>query len=239
MMAPSSILGATIFGNPGGTHVLIGADGTITGYYADGKKAYDLVPGAAAAITTYGDNAPGIPRVSLKGGLIVFSPANNTNKLTISPISFNVGSAALFFQAQDVGISAEMDLVLATTNTFAWSADVWSALTPGTGWDNGTVGGATVQVAQSRLDAEDNIIVTGAMNTTSATPNNTIFTLGSGHRPAKAYRFGMDVYSSAGAYKGRSGLTVLTSGAVQQSGFAFASGDIVAFDLVIPRGNLG
>jgi hypothetical protein len=115
----------------------------------------------------------------------------------------------------------------------------WQTATPNTGWANAAVGGR--QTLQYRIGSEDNLILYGALDITTITPNVTAFTLAAGYHLAKATNITAIQLSSAGAHKGVGEFLVNASGGVAiltTSFAALASGDIFVFNSIMPVGNL-
>lgn len=67
------------------------------------------------------------------------------------------------------------------------STETWNTPTLGAGWAIGPNSG-TVQPLQYRLDPTGDLIIVGAIHTTSTTPSTTIFTLPAGYIPAITQR---------------------------------------------------
>lgn len=55
------------------------------------------------------------------------------------------------------------------------------------GWTGGPAGGSLLPF-QYRLDAHDNLVMTGTFHSTNTTPSATVFTLPTGYRPAIGQR---------------------------------------------------
>jgi hypothetical protein len=115
----------------------------------------------------------------------------------------------------------------------------WQAAVPNTGWANAAVGGR--QTLELRIGASDDLVLYGALDITSITPNVTAFTIPVGYRIAKATNIVVIQLSSAGAHKGIGEFLVNASGgvAILTTSFAgLASGDIFIFNSVLQLGNL-
>ena len=121
--------------------------------------------------------------------------------------------------------------------TSAWikEAEVWHVPSLGSGWAAGPSGG-TVQHVQYRLDAEDNLVIVGAVHSTSTTPAATIFTLPAGWRPAVTQR-SPGVSNSAGTATARY-VEVNSSGAVSINANLTTSSTDVYFQVCVPMGNI-
>lgn len=121
--------------------------------------------------------------------------------------------------------------------TSAWikEAETWHAPSLGTGWASGPSGG-TVQAAQYRLDAEDNLVITGTVHTTSTTPATTIFTLPVGWRPAKTQRC-VGVSNSGGTPTIRY-LEINSNGNVAAFPALTTTNTDVYFAVTVPMGNI-
>lgn len=241
MQALPNTLGGATFGNPGGTHVTIGADGTITGYYADGRKAYDLVPGANAAITSYQDAA--VPQgASLTQGAVTFyEDTTHPNTLNASvAISGGTGNGAIQFTVDSNGTLFTLNALPASTGNLALAPFVGPATpTPGANFASG--GFANELPLQYRIDAEDNLYLVGAFSYTGASlaanSTSTIFTLPAAFRPAKGLRF--PVYQSSGAAGTYCSGIVQTGGAfIIQNPTLAATGAVFELSVKIPMGNI-
>lgn len=92
----------------------------------------------------------------------------------------------------------------------------WQFPTLGAGWASGssTAGSAFEPIAY-RLDAEDNLIITGTFNATSLTPAATVFTLPSPYIPPNSIRYPVSSFSSAGGLiNSATGIMIANTGAV-------------------------
>lgn len=131
--------------------------------------------------------------------------------------------------------------VVKTSDGIGNTAEVWQvpgqtgmpAL--GTGWAAGPSGG-TVQPVQYRRDAEDNLVIVGAVHSTSTTPAATIFTLPAGYRPKITQR-DPGVSNSAGTASARY-VEVNSSGAVSLGANLTTASTDVYFAVSVPLGNI-
>ncbi|WP_420010355.1 hypothetical protein [Streptomyces collinus] len=125
----------------------------------------------------------------------------------------------------------------------AWVTGAWTKLneawqTPaslGTGWAAGPSGG-TVQPLQFRTDAMDNLVIDGAVHTTSTTPAATIFTLPTGYRP-KVTRRSPGVSNSGGTATARYAEINSNGNVSINANIATASTDVY-FEVSVPLGNI-
>lgn len=138
---------------------------------------------------------------------------------------------------QVVGQIVATDPSVTPGKTFATRGiEKWHIPALGSGWAAGPFSG-TFQSIAYRIDAEDNLIIRGAIHTTSATPTATIFTLPTAWRPATSWR-------GPGAVKNDGGtptvcfLEVDSSGAVSLTTNETVTAHDVYFMAVVPLGNL-
>lgn len=116
------------------------------------------------------------------------------------------------------------------------SALQWQTPSLGTGWAAGPSGGS-YRSLKYRLDAENNLVISGTVHTTSTTPASTIFTLSAGYIPKSDERPGV-VSNQGGAYTARSLEINHTTGAVVIDPVpTVASMDIYVY-ACIPMGDL-
>lgn len=121
-----------------------------------------------------------------------------------------------------------------TTNTgalFTWQTPTGL----GTGWALGPSSG-TVQNLQYRFDAENNLVMIGAIHSTSTTPAATVFTLPSAYRPAITQR-GSLVSNSGGVATARF-FEINSNGGVLVMANLTTSGTDVYFNATVPLGNI-
>jgi hypothetical protein len=124
----------------------------------------------------------------------------------------------------------------AAVKSSSGSAVTWQAASGlGTGWAIGPSAG-TVQSLQYRLDAEDNLVLVGAVHSTSTTPAATIFTLPTGYRPKVTQR-GPGVSNQGGTATARY-VEINSSGAVSINANLATSGTDVYFNTTVPMGNI-
>lgn len=117
------------------------------------------------------------------------------------------------------------------------SSPGWNAPVLGAGWASGPNAGNT-QPFQWRVDAEDNVIMQGALHTTAAAPAATIFTLTAGiGNTTNAHRTG--VIQNNGGVITTLMCTVNSTGAVTLTPNPAAAGIDVYFQICAPRGHLG
>lgn len=98
---------------------------------------------------------------------------------------------------------------ITTTVAVTKNGATWQAPSLGAGWASGPSGGS-FRGLHYRLDAEDNLVISGVVHTTSATPSATLFTLPAGFRPAAGERPGI-TFNKAGTYTAGS-LEIATTG---------------------------
>lgn len=145
-------------------------------------------------------------------------------------------------EIRDVGGTAPVDVYLSGAmikTTANGSAQTWQPVTAamlGTGWAAGPSGG-TVQSLQYRIDVQDNLILAGAVHTTSTTPASTIFTLPAGYRPKVTQR-SPGVSNSGGTAAARYA-EVSSSGNVAVGASLTTASTDVYFQVCVPLGNLG
>jgi len=135
---------------------------------------------------------------------------------------------------------ASETLIMFSNTTFSGAitcGDTWHALSGlGANWAAGTSGGANYQAAQYRQDAEDNLIVIGAVHTTSNAPAGTIFTLPLGWRPVKNQR--VPIVTWDGTTVVVKFVEVNSSGAITLSSNPAAANVDVYFQVCVPLGNI-
>lgn len=121
--------------------------------------------------------------------------------------------------------------------TGAWAklSETWQTPSVGTGWATGPSGG-TVQAVQYRRDAEDNLIIVGAVHSTSTTPAATIFNLPAGYRPKITQR-SPGVSNSAGTATARFA-EVNSNGNVSINANLTTTSTDVYFQVCVPLGNI-
>lgn len=115
------------------------------------------------------------------------------------------------------------------------ATETWQTPTLSTGWAIGSAGG-TVQPLQYRLDPTGDLIIVGAIHTTSTTPSTTIFTLPIGYIPAITQR-------SPGIINNGGSITadfveVNSSGSVSIVPTLTTSGIDVYFQVKVPLGTI-
>jgi hypothetical protein len=119
--------------------------------------------------------------------------------------------------------------------TVAGVLETWQTPTPGTGWANGPNSG-TMQVIQFRKDVMDNLVIVGAMHSTSATPAVTMFLLPSAFRPAITQRVN-GTSNAAGVATDRY-FEINSNGVVSVNPNLTASGTDVYFEVIVPLGHI-
>lgn len=154
------------------------------------------------------------------------TPTGNVNVPHVSMRDVN-GDSAL-----DLRISGSL---LKTSNTGAVAT--WHAPSLGTGWATGPSSG-TVQAIQYRLDAFDNLVIVGALHSTSATPASTLFVIPStgGFRPVITQREG--IISNAGAVITQRMVEVNSNGSVTLTPAITVTATDVYFNVTVPLGNI-
>lgn len=116
------------------------------------------------------------------------------------------------------------------------SSPGWNVPALGAGWASGPNSGNT-QALQWRVDVEDNLILQGAIHTTSATPAGTIFTLPAGiANTTRAHRTG--VIQNTGTVISTLMCTVNTTGIVTVTPNPGTTAFEVYFQVCAPRGHL-
>jgi hypothetical protein len=117
-----------------------------------------------------------------------------------------------------------------------WQTVANGGVVLGTGWADDTTAGGTQKI-QYRRDAQDNLIITGNVHNTSATPAATIFTLAAGYRPLALQR--PPATTRTGGVNTANELSVSTSGAVSlTTALAAASVDVGLYPAPLPLGHL-
>lgn len=117
-----------------------------------------------------------------------------------------------------------------TTSAAAWQTP--AAL--GTGWAAGPAAGS-VQAVQYRKDG-DNLIIAGAVHSTSTSPAATIFTLPAGYRPAITQR-SPGVSNSGGTATARY-VEINSTGAVSINANLTTSSTDIYFQVSVPLGGI-
>lgn len=121
--------------------------------------------------------------------------------------------------------------------TSAWikEAETWHAPSLGSGWASGPSGGS-FRGLRYRLDAEDNLVISGVVHTTSTTPSATLFTLPAGWRPLAGERPGI-TFNKAGAYTAGS-LEIATTGVCTVDPVPTATSQDAYIYVCVPMGNI-
>lgn len=113
---------------------------------------------------------------------------------------------------------------------------VWHAITSlGTSWAAGPTAG-TVQPLQYRRDAEDNVVINGALHSTGASPAATAFVMPASFRPAVTQRV-VAVQNASGTVTAKS-VEFNSNGNVVISPLPTATGQDVYLNVIIPLGNI-
>jgi hypothetical protein len=137
-------------------------------------------------------------------------------------------------QAQSSPVSLQLSGALVKQSN-AGQRETWHSPTLGSGWAAGPQGGS-FRALQYRLDAQDNLIISGVVHSTSATPSSTLFTLPSGYRPKSGERPPIDS-NQGGTYAARS-LQIATTGVVAVDPVPSVSGTDLYIYVTVPLGNL-
>ena len=115
------------------------------------------------------------------------------------------------------------------------TSETWHTPTLGANWAAGPAGG-TVQAVQYRRDVQDNVVIVGAVHSTSAAPAATIFTLAAGWRPAITQRVA-GIVNNAGAMSAVT-MEINSSGAVSITPNLAVSGADTYLTATVPLGTL-
>lgn len=207
-----------------------GGDLTKPVYAANGSYTTAPVSGIATgtvqtqSLTT--SSSPDVALVAIVSGAIGVGTGNTT----APHVSFKDGNGA---SAVDVFLSGTV-----IKRDLATNRHIWHTPSPlGTGWAIGPNSG-TVQPLQYRFDAFDNLVLMGAVHTTSATPAVTLFTLPSvgGYRPAITQRKG--IVSNASSTITQRMVEINSNGGVTFTPALAATATDVYFDAIVPLGNI-
>ncbi len=139
---------------------------------------------------------------------------------------------------QDGKASSPVSLALSGAVVYTSDAgvrDTWQTPTLGSGWALGPQGGS-FQSLQFRRDGFDNVVLSGVIHCTSATPSSTLFTLPSGYQPIAGHRPGI-TSNQGGTYAARS-IEISTSGVVTVDPVPTVAGTDLYIYTFFPRGNL-
>ena len=171
-------------------------------------------------------------------------PAVTTTRLLLEFLSATAGALAVLkvldqggTASANVAVSGAALKISADGGTLAtWQTVANGGISLGSGWASNTVAGGA-QDLQYRLDAEDNLVITGTLHTTSATPAATIFTLPAAYRPAVLQR---DTCTSrAAGTTSPNDLSISSStGAVSLLSNLTASSTDLYINTVVPMGNI-
>jgi hypothetical protein len=173
------------------------------------------------------------------GGFDFTSQAGTINiqMFTGAPIAGGNGaSLSLSSESSGVGSQSQLEVVCDQGFISSWLANAstfWHTPSYNAGWAGGGAGGG-LQPFQFRIDNENNLYLEGALHSTSATPNGTIFTLPTGYRPTTTRRIGVE--TTEGGNPNNNICTVNSTGTVSfNRNFTAASVDGY-FDSFIPLG---
>lgn len=178
---------------------------------------------ATAGTLIVDTTSPGLPSIFVKSPII--------SGQTGASLTLTGGS----------GLSGPPTGTIDATGGFTFTGPVfkdqqtWQTPTPGSGWSLGPVGG-TVQQIEYRRDAEDNLVIIGAIHTTSATPASTMFTLPSGYRPAINQR--VVTMTNVGGTLTANYIEIPPSGNVFMGKAITSTNTDIYFSVIVPLGNL-
>lgn len=151
----------------------------------------------------------GTTAILVKSGVIFGTQDNSAHVEILDNFGTNPNSnlwvSGSILKAVKSGIPAT------TLTTYKWQTPVLGA-----GWATGssTAGSAFEPIAY-RLDAEDNLVISGTFNATSLTPAATVFTLPANYTPPNSIRYPVSSFSSAGGLVNSStGIMITNAGAV-------------------------
>jgi hypothetical protein len=163
--------------------------------------------------------------------LSVFVGQPNTRSgNTLNPIVQAIDSAGT--SDVDFWLSGAMIKVNDTGSIYAWQNP-----TLGSGWSTSAI--RSGRPIQFRLDAEDNVVLTGSANCTSTTPANPMFTMPAHYQPNSNQVFLVHHQNSAGSLIGVCTGFVTTAGAVELfSTGTITSGDIFTLNATLPIGQI-
>lgn len=117
----------------------------------------------------------------------------------------------------------------------------WQTPSYNSGWAGGSTASGSYGTLRYRLDAEDNLVISGAAHATGALAagSYTLFVLPAGFRPASIYATTAMQVSSADAWKTAVRLNVANSGSVGiNTATAIAASDNIYFCVTVPMGNI-
>lgn len=242
------LAGITIYSSLGQVQ-LAGADGSVALTAAGGNKIFIEDGAIAWAWTGSASNAQLIIDTARRGALQLSSGKAGANdksgmlSLTTSNGVPTAGSQDTYPHASTSDYNGAViahhyvtGAMVKTTDLAGTTGATWQAASGlGTGWAAGPSAG-TVQALQYRLDAEDNLVLEGAVHTTSTTPAATIFTLPTAYRP-KVTRRSPGVSNSGGTATARY-VEVNSTGAVSINANLTTSSTDVYFSVTVPLGNL-
>lgn len=118
-----------------------------------------------------------------------------------------------------------------------WQTVANGGIALGAGWATDSTAGGQ-QPLQLRLDTEDNLVITGMLHTTSATPAGTLFTVSSQYRPTARQHAEILTENTAGSVQATNRLLISTTGAVTMSpGLAAANIDVY-INISVPLGHI-
>jgi hypothetical protein len=173
-----------------------------------------------------------IETVSGNGHLIITAPfltgeTGNAVSLTLAPANpAGTGNSS----------AALVSDLLTSVAPLTLAGQTWQAVSGlGSGWAIGPSGG-TVQNAQYRIDAQDNLELVGLVHTTSTTPATNIFTLPAGFRPQIEQRVGC-ITNRAGTITPVQ-IAITTAGVVSIGPTPTLSSTDLEFKVTVPMGNI-
>jgi hypothetical protein len=202
--------------------------GNIVGGVPDQANAAQLNAGTGVAILNSGKNAPPNNDAAV---LSVFSGQPNTRTgNTLNPVVQAIDSAGS--SDVDFWLSGTLIKCNDTGSIYAWNSPNLLA-----GWSTSSI--RSGRPLQYRLDALDNLVLTGSANCTTATPNNPVFNLAAPYLPNSNQVFMVHHQNSGGTLINICTGFVTTGGAVQLfSTGTISSGDIFTFNATLPIGNI-
>jgi len=138
--------------------------------------------------------------------------------------------------AADVSLSGAIYKTDDVGNPLVWQTVANGGIVLGSGWaTDSNVPGA--QKLQYRIDAEDNLVITGVCHTTSATPSTTLFTVVAPYVPLHLQRCTVETSVSGVQTLGRVSISSVT-GNVDLTPALTASGVDLYCNITVPLGNL-
>lgn len=210
-------------------------DGSIIQLQSGAGATMNFTPQASGGHTY----TPGQITTTLGGsgqaGLEISSGATNPNTALAGIALFGTGPGASLAEIEMTADVVTTNKAIQVGTAVTQFGATWQTPSLGTGWASGPSGGS-FRGLRYRIDAEDNLILSGVVHTTSATPSATLFTLPAGYRPAAGERPGI-TFNKAGTYTAGS-LQIATTGVCTVDPVPTVTSQDAYIYATVPLGNI-